>query len=1111
MTPKLVAFAGQGSQYIGMGGQLFSKYSSITQTASELLGYDIAELCIHDPEGNLNKTQYTQPALFTVNALRWMDQCNRLDHISYFIGHSLGEYNALLAADVFDFATGLRLVQERARLMGEARGGAMAAVIKIPHEQIENYLQQNGLGEIEIANYNTRQQHVISGPQTSIQEAIKMFQGADVMVVPLNVSAAFHSSHMIEASKAFRKFIKEFDFNPPATPVISNVTARPYKEDDISDLLYRQIKAPVKWSESIRYLMAVSPGFDYHELGKRPVVSKMIDFIKSNDIALDLEEENSKATAKTKTKPASVSPNKTVSYCPGEQLGAKAFKERYGIKYAYIAGGMYRGISSKELVVSMANERILSFLGTGGMTINEVKSDIEFIQNNLAPEAPYGINVVYNLHKPEEEMRLIELLLEKKITCIEASAFMTITLALAYFRIKGIYEDHSGKIKTPQKVIAKLSRPEVTNEFMRPPSQANVKKLLEVGKITRQEAELANKIPMSSDICLEADSGGHTDLGNPLVLFPSIKTLKDKLERQYKYSSPVHIGIAGGIGTPQSAASAFTMGADFILTGSINQCTIEAGISDAVKDLLYDINIQDTAYAPAGDMFEIGAKVQVLKRGVLFPARANKLYLLYQQYQSLEEIPKNILRQLEEKYFKKTILDVWSEIQESLTKKGDTERLQKALSNPKEKMALVFRWYFKYTSQLAFSGRNSDKVNFQIHTGPALGAFNQWVQGTEMESWRKRSATKIAEKIMKHTSQLLKTPVAKPEYKSSQGQASPLAVNFLYPQEFGKKTEPHNNLGLIHFSNYESDRLEYDKSIPFLRVNVEERSDSIIEQWTSATPVQYIQKGGFHFASNENILFGAVTIKEHFDKDALAKASEECYVNIFDHVNKLGYPNIFRMWNYIPGINTVEASRERYKSFCLGRSNAFQKYYDNYNEVMPAATGISKIQAGGIDIYFLSCRDKLINIENPRQTPAYKYPIQYGPQPPSFARATYIKHNERDSSIYISGTASVIGSQSKHIGDITRQCDVTLENIKHLIGAENLESHGIVANFDLTDVDAIKIYYRHHKDLTTVKYFCERAFSSQAQKAYIQSDVCRSDLLVEIEGVINWQENAYDT
>jgi trans-AT polyketide synthase/acyltransferase/oxidoreductase domain-containing protein len=438
-----------------------------------------------------------------------------------------------------------------------------------------------------------------------------------------------------------------------------------------------------------------------------------------------------------------------------EQLGNQEFKKIYRLKYAYIAGSMYRGISSKEVVIAMGKAGFLGFLGTGGMSIDEMVANIKFIQEKLSLGEPYGMNLLCNLYRPDIEMKTVKLFLNYNISCIEASAFMQITPSLVLYRLSGLSTDDQGSIKCAHKIIAKVSRPEVAQAFMSPAPEDIVEKLVATGMITREQANLSRNIPMSQDICLEADSGGHTDQGVALVLLPSIQSLKKEMMEKFHYAKSIRIGLAGGIGTPQAAAAAFIMGADFILTGSINQCTVEARISDDVKNLLQEINIQDTDYVPAGDMFEIGAKVQVLKKGVFFPARANKLYMLYTQYGSLEQIPEVTKKQIEEKYFKKSFEAIWKEIRIDYLSKNREEEIQKAEQNPKSKMALTFRWYFKHSSQITFLGSEENRLDYQIHTGPALGAFNQWVKGTALESWRNRYVDKIAEKIMIETAQLL--------------------------------------------------------------------------------------------------------------------------------------------------------------------------------------------------------------------------------------------------------------------------------------------------------------------------------------------------------------------
>lgn len=262
---------------------------------------------------------------------------------------------------------------------------------------------------------------------------------------------------------------------------------------------------------------------------------------------------------------------------------------------------------------------------------------------------------------------------------------------------------------------------------------------------------MVREVPMADDLCAEADSGGHTDHGVAFALLPAIINLRDDMMSHYGYEKRVRVGAAGGIGTPEAAASMFLMGADFILTGSINQCTVEAGTSDMVKDLLTQMNVQDTESVPAGDMFEIGAKVQVLKKGVFFPARAKKLYELYRQYPSLDAIDEKTKEQLQNRYFKRSFEEIYEEVKSY----HPTAEIDKAEKNPKHKMALVFRWYFGYSTRLAISGDANHKVDYQVHTGPALGAFNQWVKGTALENWRNRHVDEIGIKLMEGTVDVL--------------------------------------------------------------------------------------------------------------------------------------------------------------------------------------------------------------------------------------------------------------------------------------------------------------------------------------------------------------------
>lgn len=284
-------FPGQGSQQVGMGKELFSAFRGWLEEADDVLGYSLKALCLEDTEGKLNRTEYTQPALYVVGVLAYRKALEEGPPPHYVAGHSLGEYVALYASGAFDFATGLRLVQKRGSLMAQASGGGMAAVIGLSAEVVEAVLQQPALDGMQPANYNAPTQTVISGPAPAVERAQKAFEDVGCQrFVPLRVSGAFHSSKMEPARKAFVRFLREFDFKSLSIPVISNVEARPYKASRIKELLADQITHPVRWTESIRYLMGKGVK-SFEEIGPGRVLTGLVKRIQRESEPLIVQEE----------------------------------------------------------------------------------------------------------------------------------------------------------------------------------------------------------------------------------------------------------------------------------------------------------------------------------------------------------------------------------------------------------------------------------------------------------------------------------------------------------------------------------------------------------------------------------------------------------------------------------------------------------------------------------------------------------------------------------------------------------------------------------------------------------------------------------------------------
>jgi len=279
-------FPGQGSQKKGMGEGMFDEvreFAAVESQVDAMLGYSVRKLCLEDAENKLKETQFTQPCLYVVNALHYYKAIAGGPKPDYVAGHSFGEYDALLAAGAFDFLTGLKLVKKRGELMSQAQGGGMAAVIGLAVEKIEAIVRTENLSSIDFANYNSPTQTVLSGPVADIKRITPLFEQAGArMVIPLAVSAAFHSRYVADAAKSFADFLAPMTFSATQIPVVANVTAELYPTTNASDavksLLVKQISNPVLWTQSIRFLIGKGVG-EFKECGPGTVLTRLIQQI----------------------------------------------------------------------------------------------------------------------------------------------------------------------------------------------------------------------------------------------------------------------------------------------------------------------------------------------------------------------------------------------------------------------------------------------------------------------------------------------------------------------------------------------------------------------------------------------------------------------------------------------------------------------------------------------------------------------------------------------------------------------------------------------------------------------------------------------------------------
>lgn len=432
--------------------------------------------------------------------------------------------------------------------------------------------------------------------------------------------------------------------------------------------------------------------------------------------------------------------------CPLERLGDPGFCEDHGLRYAYVGGSMAKGISSYAMCRALGSEGMLGFFGSAGLLPEQVAMVIDQLEAD-GGECPFGFNLIHSPNEPHLESSLVDLYLARNITLIEASAFLALTLPVVRYRTRGIHRDSGGRIVTPNRIIAKISREEVATRFFSPPPEKFLRELVAAGDLTEDQAALAARIPVAQDVTVEADSGGHTDNRPAMALFPTIAALRDRLQNQFRYDRPLRVGLGGGIATPTAAAAAFAMGAAYLVTGSVNQACLESGTCDEVRQMLAETRQADITMAPSGDMFEMGVKVQVLKRGTMFSMRATKLYELYRAYNSLDDLPGEERQKLEKTVFRISLDEVWDQTRRYFLER-DPRQLEKAAREPKYKMALVFRWYLGQSPVWANRGETSRRVDYQIWCGPGMGAFNEWARDSFLQDVPNRKVATVALNIL---------------------------------------------------------------------------------------------------------------------------------------------------------------------------------------------------------------------------------------------------------------------------------------------------------------------------------------------------------------------------
>lgn len=282
---RIYMFPGQGSQYKGMGAPQFKRFPELVRQAEAVLGYDLQALCLEDPRAELGQTAFTQPALYVVSVLCYLERLAQgQPEPDWLAGHSLGEWCALHVAGAFDFVTGLRIVQRRGELMGQARGGGMAAVLGLSAAEVQQLLAQQAATQLSIANHNSATQIILSGATGDLDAMEVPIEARGGRCVRLNVSAAFHSPGMASAREAFARFLADIPLAPLRIPVLSNCTALPHPRSGYRPWLEAQITSPVRWYETVSSLLQL-PAPQFEEVGPGMVLSKLALEIRKQPLA----------------------------------------------------------------------------------------------------------------------------------------------------------------------------------------------------------------------------------------------------------------------------------------------------------------------------------------------------------------------------------------------------------------------------------------------------------------------------------------------------------------------------------------------------------------------------------------------------------------------------------------------------------------------------------------------------------------------------------------------------------------------------------------------------------------------------------------------------------
>ncbi len=334
-----------------------------------------------------------------------------------------------------------------------------------------------------------------------------------------------------------------------------------------------------------------------------------------------------------------------------------------------------------------------------------------------------------------------------------------------------------------------------------------------------------------------------------------------------------------------------------------------------------------------------------------------------------------------------------------------------------------------------------------------------------------------------------------------------LVSRFVPVSELPNFIKNGQTLGLIFFGkNSGQSRNFSDAPIPAIEANIklEDDKSEYCEVIETSEKVSYRHMNGCNIGISQNYISIAITSTQ-MSRENFHVSTKSMYETVFSCLRQENYHNVFRIWNFIPRITELETGIERYQLFCTGRTSVYNtEFGPSKTTIYPATSCLGNLSNRSEALFFASRTNdiQVINIENSLQMPAYKYPKKYSPAPPAFARATYCKESESCGIIYISGTASIQGHESLHPDNAIEQCKIITKNLTALLNKENLEPHGIVRSISIKDINQIKVYIKKQEHFEEIERYFKEIFSKNAEIVFLYADICRTELLVEVEGIV---------